>query len=76
MDQLGRKIGKASLANLQLFSLLFAEACGAGAAFFAFFAAAAGEAAITAMRTANANFFIVSNPLLRPAPRWRYTDAR
>jgi hypothetical protein len=66
MVQLGKKIGKESLAKRQLFSLLLAEAGGGAAAFFAFFAARAGEAATTAMRTANANFFIVFNPPVTP----------
>ena len=50
----------ASLTKRALFSLLLAEAGGgAAAAFFDFFAAMAGEAAITATITANAIFFIV-----------------
>jgi hypothetical protein len=60
MDQLGKKIGSESLAKRALFSLLFVNAIGAGFIFFdLFIAAAAGEAAITAMRTANTILFIV-----------------
>jgi threonine/homoserine efflux transporter RhtA len=72
MDQLGKKTGRESLTKRALFSLLFAAVVaivGATAFFDFFFAAAAGEAAITAMRIPNTIFFIVLNPLFRPAPQ-------
>ena len=64
MAQLGRKMGNASLTKRTLFSFGFDDAIGAAGAriFFPFLAAAAGEAAITAMRAASANFFMVLIP--------------
>jgi hypothetical protein len=70
MDQLGRKIGKESLAKRALFSLLFAVVVaitGAAAIFLDFFfAAMAGEAAIAAIMIPNTIFFIVLIPCYAP----------
>ena len=77
MDQLGRKIGKESLAKRALFSLLFAvvvAVTGAAAIFLDFFfAAMAGEAAIAAIMIPNTIFFIVLIPCYAPHLGGLYT---
>ena len=64
MAKLGRKIGNASLTKRALFSFELDDAIGAAGAciFFPLLAAPAGETAITAMRAASANFFMVLIP--------------